>query len=132
MGIKIKIDVQKSSVLAEGVANSKINFFRKSWVADYADEENFFSLFYSKNFCPDGFNYTHYCNATFDGLYEKAKSELNDSIRYFYYRQMDKLIIEDAPVVPLYYDEVVRIVSNKVKDLGINSMNLLSLKRVKK
>ncbi|HSH67896.1 MAG TPA: ABC transporter substrate-binding protein, partial [Bacteroidia bacterium] len=46
LGIKLKIDVQKASVLNQSIANSKVNFFRKSWVADYPDEENFLGLFY--------------------------------------------------------------------------------------
>ena len=31
------------------VASNKLNFFRGSWIADYADPENYFALFYSKN-----------------------------------------------------------------------------------
>lgn len=132
LGMKIKIDVQKASVLSEAVAHTKLNFFRKSWVGDYPDEENFLSLFYSKNWCPEGFNYTHYQNPQFDILYEKAQVELNDSIRYNYYQQMDRLLIDDAPVVPLYYDQVLRLVHNNIKGLTSNSMNMLSLKKVKK
>ncbi len=132
LGMKIKIDVQKASVLSEAVAHTKLNFFRKSWVGDYPDEENFLSLFYSKNWCPQGFNYTHYQNPQFDILYEKAQVELNDSIRYNYYQQMDRLLIDDAPVVPLYYDQVLRLVHNNIKGLTSNSMNMLSLKKVKK
>jgi len=48
------------------------------------------------------------------------------------YQKMDQLIIDDAVIIPLYYDEVVRLVSNKIKGLGNNSMNLLNLKTVKK
>ncbi len=132
LGIKIKIDVQKASVLSETIAHAKVNFFRKSWVGDYPDEENFLSLFYSKNWSPAGFNYTHYRNPQFDILYEKAQAELNDSLRFDYYRQMDKLLIDDAPVVPLYYDQVVRLVHNNIQGLTSNSMNMLSLKKVKK
>lgn len=131
-GIKIKIDVQKASVLSQAVANTEVNFFRKSWVADYPDEENFLSLFYSKNASPKGFNYTHYNNPEFDVLYEKALEELNESLRYSYYQQMDLLLIEDAPIVPLYYDQVVRLVQNNISGLTSNPMNTLSLKRVKK
>jgi peptide/nickel transport system substrate-binding protein len=101
-------------------------------VGDYPDEENFLSLFYSKNWSPAGFNYTHYRNPQFDILYEKAQAELNDSLRFDYYRQMDKLLIDDAPVVPLYYDQVVRLVHNNIQGLTSNSMNMLSLKKVKK
>ena len=131
-GIKVKIDVQKASVLTEAIADAKVNFFRKSWIADYPDEENFLSLFYSKNWSPKGFNYTHYYNPKFDLLYEKAEEELNDAIRYSYYRQMDQLLIDDAPIVPLYYDQVVRLVHNNISGLTSNSMNMLSLKKIKK
>lgn len=131
-GITIKIDVQKATVLTDAIANSKINFFRKSWVCDYPDKENFLSLFYSKNWSPKGFNYTHYNNPLFDLLYEKSQSELNDTIRNDYYQQMDQLLMDNAPVVPLYYDEVVRLVQNNISGLSSNSMNLLSLKKTKK
>jgi len=131
-GITIKIDVQKASVLSEAVANQKINFFRKSWVADYPDEENFFSLFYSKNKSPKGFNYSHFNNEEFDTLYEKAQKEDTDSVRYGLYQRMDQLIIDNAPIVPLYYDEVVRLVQPSISGLQTNAMNILSLKKVKK
>lgn len=132
LGIKMRIEVQKASVLYQAIASTKINFFRKSWIADYPDAENFLSLFYSKNWSPDGFNYTHYQNPQFDILYEKSQRELNDSTRFEYYRQMDRLLIDDAPVVPLYYDQVVRLVQNNIQDLTSNPMNILSLKKVKK
>jgi peptide/nickel transport system substrate-binding protein len=44
---------------------------------------------------------------------------------------MDKILIEEAPVVTLYYDEVVRLIQANVTDLGINPINLLTLKHVK-
>lgn len=132
LGIKIKIDVQKASVLNESIANSKVNFFRKSWVADYPDEENFLGLFYSKNWSPAGFNFTHYKNTEFDTLFEKAQAELDNAKRYAYYQQMDRLVMKDAPVVVLYYDQVVRLVHPWIDGLTSNPMNMLSLKKVKK
>ena len=90
------------------------------------------SLYYSKNFCPSGPNYTHYSNPEFDHLYELAQHEINDSIRYAYYRKMDQMIMNDAPVVILYYDQVLRFVRNNISGIGMNAMNLLSLKKVKK
>jgi peptide/nickel transport system substrate-binding protein len=131
-GFKIKIDVQKASVLSEAIANSKVNFFRKSWVADYPDEENFLSLFYSKNWSPKGFNYTHYNNPEYDLLYEKSQRELNDSVRYQFYQQMDKMLMDELPITPIYYDQVVRLVQNNITGLTSNPMNILSLKKVKK
>lgn len=131
IGIKLKIEVGTGASFREMVAQSKINFFRASWIADYPDAENYFALFYSKNFSPNGPNYTHYSNATYDALYEQAMNETNDSIRNNIYCQLDKMIINDAVIVPLYYDQVLLFVQKNILGLETNAMNLLSLKRVK-
>ncbi len=131
IGIKVKVEILQATTHRELVARSKLNFFRKSWIADYPDAENYLALFYSKNFTPHGPNYTQFKNYEFDKLYEKAIAEVNDSIRYDYYRAMDRILIEEAPVVTLYYDEVVRLIQSNVDGLGINPINLLTLKNVK-
>jgi peptide/nickel transport system substrate-binding protein len=41
---------------------------------------------------------------------------------------MDQIIINDAPVVPLFYDEVVRFIPKNISGIGVNPMNLLVLK----
>lgn len=130
--IKIAISIEKSSVLRQAVSACQYNLFKKSWVADYADEENYFSLFYGKNFAPEGFNYFHYKNDKFDMLFEKALKEQSREEKTKLYQQMDKMLIEDAPVVPLFYDEVIRLVNKNVKGLSTNAMNLLDLRRVQK
>jgi peptide/nickel transport system substrate-binding protein len=45
---------------------------------------------------------------------------------------MNEKIMEDAPVIPLFYDKVMRFVSKEVEGLGSNAMNQLDLRRVKK
>jgi peptide/nickel transport system substrate-binding protein len=45
---------------------------------------------------------------------------------------MDALVMASAPIVPLFYDEVVRFTRKSVNGLGINATNLLELKSVKK
>jgi peptide/nickel transport system substrate-binding protein len=132
IGLKIKIDVNPPATLREMIAKSKIPFFRASWIADYPDAENYLSLFYSPNFCPVGPNYTHLRNKDFDLLYIKAQNEINDSIRYSLYNKMDQIVMNEAAVVVLYYDQVLRFVQNNIQGLGSNPMNLLTLKRVKK
>ncbi|MBN2747560.1 MAG: ABC transporter substrate-binding protein, partial [Bacteroidales bacterium] len=132
LGIPIEIDIHQPASLRQMVANGRIPVFRGSWIADYADAENYLALFYSKNWSPSGANYTHYKNAEFDALYEKAIIESNDSIRQSIYFRLDKMVTAQAPFVVLYYDEVLRFVQKDVTGLGINSMNMLDLKRVQK
>ncbi len=105
---------------------------KKNWLADYADEENFMSLFYSKNFTPQGVNYFHYKNQEFDRLFEQAQHEVDVNKKTELYQKMDQMVTEEAPFVVLYYDGVVRLVSHQIKKLTTNPMNLLNLKTVSK
>jgi peptide/nickel transport system substrate-binding protein len=129
IGIRINVEVVQKSLLLEQTAKSEALFFRGSWIADYPDAENFLSVFYGKNPAPP--NYTRYNNQQFDQLYEAALSEKNDSFRYKIYQKADHLMMKDAPVVPLWYDMVIRLVQPYVKNFSPNSLNLLELRRVK-
>ena len=130
VGINVEVEVLQKSLLMEQTAKSQAPFFRASWIADYPDAENYLSVFYSKNPAPP--NYTRYNNPAFDQLYEKALAEKNDSLRYILYRQMDQLLMNDAPVVPLWYDMAIHLVHTNIHNFQPNSLNLLELRHTKK
>jgi peptide/nickel transport system substrate-binding protein len=132
VGIEMKIDVVPSSMLRQAKASGKLSVFRGSWIADYPDAENYLSLFYSKNFAPNGPNYFHYKNSQFDAWYEQSLATVDVNLRNKLYFKMDSLLMSSAPIVPLYYDEVVRFSQKNVRGLGINPINLLNLKHVYK
>ncbi|MDN3492301.1 ABC transporter substrate-binding protein [Winogradskyella bathintestinalis] len=131
-GLLVNVDVIPASSLKDAKANGQLDFFRASWIADYPDAENYLSLYYSKNFAPNGPNYTHFKNEEFDRMYEAAYLETDPDLRAELYTKMDSLIMNSAPIVPLFYDEVVRFTQKNVKGLGINATNLLELKSVRK
>jgi peptide/nickel transport system substrate-binding protein len=106
--------------------------FRSNWIADYPDAENYLSLFYSKNFSPAGPNYTHFHSLTFDSYYEKS-FEVNDAHqRSKLYQTMDSLAMSRNPLIPLYYDQVVRFTQKQVEGLTLNPINVLKLRKVRK
>ncbi len=129
IGLNVKVEISQPAILREWMSQSKVNMFRGSWLADYPDAENYFAVFYSKNGSPP--NYTRFNNAEYDRLYQAALAENDDAKRYQIYHQMDRIIVEEAPVVPLYYDEVLRFSQKNVEGLEPNALNLLDLKRVK-
>ena len=53
-----------------------------------------------------GPNFTHFKSQQFDAWYDKALSEVNDSLRISLYQRMDSLVIAEAPVVPLFIAKV--------------------------
>jgi peptide/nickel transport system substrate-binding protein len=130
LGIHVQLEVIQKSLLLEQTSKSQTIFFRGSWIADYPDAENYLSVFYSKNPAPP--NYTRYANPHYDRLYEASLREQNDSIRYNLYQQMDAMIVEDAPIIPLWYDRVIHLTHKNLQGFHSNSLNLLNLKMVKK
>ncbi len=132
LGLTIQVDVVPPANLREQKSQGQLTFFRASWIADYPDAENYLSLFYGPNRSPAGPNYSRYYNSDFDTWYERARTTSNDSIRLGLYQKMDSTIVADSPIVPLYYDEVVRIYPKNISGLGGNGMNLLDLRFAKR
>jgi len=130
VGIPLKVEVVPKSLLLTQMANNRVVFFRGSWIADYPDAENFLSVFYSRNPSPP--NYTRYNNPAFDEIYEASMQELDLDKRKKMYGQMDSLMMEDAPVIPLWYDQVIHLVQPNIEGFHLHPLNLLELKRVRK
>ena len=131
-GLTINVDVMPEATLRSARSNGKVDMFRSSWIADYLDAENYLSIFYSKNFAPDGSNYFHYKSTQFDSLYNKAFTVTDIEKRKHLYTTMDSLVMQKTIMVPLYYDEVIRFTRKNIKGLGTNPINLLDLRYVHK
>ena len=129
VGIKIEVETVEKSLLLEETAKSDALFFRGSWIADYPDAENFLGVFYGKNPAPP--NYTRYKNIAFDRLYERSLAEKNDTARMRIDQMADQLMIRQAPVVPLWYDVVIRLQHTYLINFSPNSLNLLELRKTR-
>jgi ABC-type transport system substrate-binding protein len=132
VGVQVQIDINQSAAQQELVDNGKAAFFAKSWLGDYPDAENYLALFYSPNFSPAGPDKTHFKSPAYDQLYDQARREVDAAKRTALYQAMDRIVVEESPVIALYYDEVVRLTQNNVRGLGANPMNQLLLERVRK
>lgn len=132
VGMNIEINVVPGPTMRDGKATGKFSFFRANWGADYPDAENFLSLYYSKNFAPEGPNYAHYENKEFDAMYLKSFQINDEKKRAELYEQMDHLMMESAPIVPLFYDQTSIFLSKKVKGFHMSPVKLLNLTSVYK
>ena len=130
IGIHVKVETVQKSLLLQQTAKGQVLFFRASWIADYPDAENYLSVFYGKNPAPP--NYTRFNNAAFNSLYTQALATTNDSLRFKMYQQMDNIIINQAPIVPLWYDMAIHVVHTNITGFYPNSLNMLELRKVKK
>jgi peptide/nickel transport system substrate-binding protein len=81
-----------------------------------------------------GPNYTHFENARFDEFYhliEAGEGNQNGASREQYIQQANQILIDQAPVIPLYYDKSIRLIQPWVEGLQNDAANRLVLKRVK-
>lgn len=132
LGIDVEVDVVSASTQRERVANGKADLFRKSWLADYPDAENFLSLFRTLNFAPGGPNYTHFSDAEFDAGMEQAVSMTSTPNRLMKYAELHQRVMSSMPVIPIFHDQVTHFLRNEVTGWEINAVNRLDLRRVQK
>ena len=131
-GIDIEIDIAPSAMDAERVAKSQVPLFRKSWLADYPDAENFLGLFHPDRWCPAGPNYTHFERDVVTQLLDSAMLLPASAKRTDLLRQAEFQVLEEMPVIPLWHDEVVHIVSSRWTDWTVTPTNRLDLRRVRR
>lgn len=107
----------------------ELMMFRASWIADYPDEESFMNVFYSQNAAPP--NYTRFNNPNFDKAYIACVQETDPNLRDSLFVMMNDIIMDENPVIPLFYDQSVWVFSKYIFGLKSNSINLLSTIGVK-
>lgn len=132
LGLEVSIDVVSAAAHRERVATGKAALFRKSWLADYPDAENFLGLFHSRNFAPSGPNYSHFADDEFDSMFEQAMSSTDPLKRLATYRRMNERISQFMPVIPLFHDQVTHFLRNEVTGWKISPVNRLDLREVRK
>ena len=132
VGIPIQIKVMQSAAFKDATAKGQIALFRKNWLADFPDAENFLQVFTKEQWSPKGPNYTHYENKNWEEKFYRCKRSSDEKERRNHFQELDHMITEDLPVIPLYYDQVIHVVNRNIENWHLNGINLLDLTHVKK
>jgi peptide/nickel transport system substrate-binding protein/oligopeptide transport system substrate-binding protein len=120
VGIRTEFHYQTDwPAFSRAMAEQKLPVFLRAWFADVPDPENFlFKLFYSKS--PR--NYTAYANPAVDGLLLQARAETDPGRRVELYRRTEELVLEDAPVIPVYHHTYERLFQAYVKNVEVSGL----------
>jgi oligopeptide transport system substrate-binding protein len=84
---------------------------RAGWIADYIDPHVFLEIWTTGN----GNNDTLWSNAEYDRLFQTALTAKNEEERYEIYQKMDAILVDELPIIPIYYYNRVYALSPKVK-----------------
>jgi ABC-type oligopeptide transport system substrate-binding subunit len=137
LGINVNIDASTFEQLEKDAKIGNSEIFRAAWTADYASPETFLFNFYGK-IVPSNksklstINHSRYVNPEFDNLFEMAKksNKLSDQMGYF--SKAEKVLMQDPPIIPLWYKGDYGIVYSNVRDLYFNSLNIYNFSKVYK
>jgi peptide/nickel transport system substrate-binding protein len=135
LGINVEIVTVPWAQHTEAVENAKVKFWRLGWIADYPDPENFLNLFHGKWYEPDlsvesYINSFRYNNPDFDAAFDAALRTTDNAERNAFYAQADQVAIDDAVVLPIYYDKDDRLIQPDVRRLFANAMEYRNFKDV--
>ena len=113
----------------------KTEMFRSGWVADYPSPENFLRTLYGKD-VPDSMNVpsypnsVRYRNSAYDSLVEKGSKERIQDSAYVDFMKAEQMMMNDAPVIILWYGENLKMIHSYVKNFYFNPMNFKDFSEV--
>jgi peptide/nickel transport system substrate-binding protein len=98
-----------------------VPMFLLGWEADFPDPSNFLEvLFHSKNRGSN--NDTFYSNPAVDRVLDQAAVTVDPEKRLQLLQQSERLIMADAPWVPLYHPVEYQVVQGRVRNYRLNPL----------
>ncbi len=132
LGVKININTVPLAEHIENAQSGKTDFFRYGWIADYPDPETFLTLFYGKHLPANPsdksyINLFRYKNSRFDSLFAASMQEADKVKRMELLSRAEAIVVDDAPFMPIFYDENFMLVQKGVRNLPANAINYILL-----
>lgn len=110
LGIHVALTSQDWKVQQSRESQRHYQISRASWIGDYVDPTTFLDLFRSGG----GNNRTGWRSATYDALLDEAALAADPAARHHLLRRAEALLLEEAPILPLYIYTQVRLVSPRL------------------
>lgn len=128
IGIKLKLTRLAAPALARRIARGEFDLAYSSWIADYPDPDSMLYPLLSEQLQKQGFaNIAGARRQDLRGLLTAARRERDVKKRQAMYRGLDRAVIDDGLVIPLYQDKRVIIFNRKLGDIHPNPLGRLSL-----
>lgn len=111
LGIDIELHNQEWKAYLSTREAGEFDILRAAWYGDYDDPNTFLSLGETDN----GNNHTQWSNAEYDRLIAAAALEQNPEARKKLFQQAETILIEEMPVIPIYFYVTSRLIHPSVE-----------------
>ena len=126
LGVRVTLRNQDWKVYLNSLSTLDYQVARSAWIGDVVDPVNFLECFTTGN----GNNRTGFSSAEFDRRIEESRQIVDKAGRFDVLRQAERLLLEEAPIVPLYFYTRVYLAALYVKGLEPNILGYMDFKRV--
>jgi ABC-type oligopeptide transport system substrate-binding subunit len=128
LGVDVSIAQAETATFYDEIDQGKLQVWTGGWIMDYPDPEDIIDLlFYSKS----RQNNTNYSSPQVDSLVEQARVEQDQTKRLQLYQQAEKIIIQDAPWIPMFYGRDHEVIKPYVKNFDPVPITIPHLRYVK-
>jgi peptide/nickel transport system substrate-binding protein len=122
VGIELEMRPLEIATLFSDLAKGNFQISYLKWVGANNDPDVFELVFNSKRIPPDGPNRGHYRNAQVDELTEKIRVEMDREKRKALCSEVQKIVAEDLPYIPLWYTDVVSVHRKALGEVQLTPM----------
>ena len=118
IGVKVELTNQEWKVFLNTRQEGQYEIARHGWSGDYVDPMTFLDLWLTGG----GNNDAGYSNAEYDALVNQAKAEGDEAKRWELMRQAEDILMNDMPIIPLYYYTKVKAAKPEVKGVRVSTL----------
>lgn len=138
IGITLKVYPMEGGILATevgsyegGPENQGYDLYIRGYSTDTYDPDEMLGRFMTKNFAPNGSNYSYYSNAEFDELCEEGAASNDSAVRAEVYAKAQQILWEEMPVMPLLVNGIIGAYGPRIAHFGYKATGGLDFKTAK-
>jgi len=111
LGVEIGLTNQEWKVYLDSQDNLAYDLSRAGWIADYTDPNTFMDMWTTGG----GNNDTGWSHPGYEDLLKRSRAANNDTERFALYQQMEKILAEEVPIIPVYFYTRVFAINPKLR-----------------
>lgn len=111
LGIDVELRNEEWKVFLDSRRTGRYELARAGWNPFTPECAELFLLCHSTS----EFNDSRWRNAAYDRTYDRAAAEMDRAARHALYQELDRMILDEMPVIPIAYNTVVRLVHPSVQ-----------------
>lgn len=111
LGIDVELRNEEWKVFLDSRRTGRYELARAGWNPFTPECAELFLLCHSTS----EFNDSRWKSAAYDRVYDRAASTMDRALRHELYQELDQMILDEMPVIPLAYNTVVRLIHPAVQ-----------------